>query len=69
MEAEVYIKDTPMLLLFGLIFLVIFGIWLMKRVSSYDFKNESTFYFLWNNYDLIGGILVGLGLLIAVIIF
>lgn len=68
MEVEVFI-NTPMLLMFGLVFLVIFGLWLMKRVRSYDFKNKSMFYFLWQNADLVSGVLLGLGLLIAVIIF
>jgi len=67
-EVEVFI-NTPMLLMFGLVFLVIFGLWLMKRVRSYDFKNKSMFYFLWQNADLVSGVLLGLGLLIAVIIF
>ena len=69
METEIYIKDTPMLLMFGLIFLIIFGLWLIKRVISYDFNNKSTFYFLWNNSELLGGILVGIGLLIIVVFF
>ncbi|MFC6039010.1 hypothetical protein ACFPYN_06020 [Paenisporosarcina macmurdoensis] len=69
METETYIKDTPMLLMFGLIFLTVFGLWLIKRVISYDFNNKSTFSFLWNNSELIGGSLLGIGLLIIVVFF
>lgn len=69
METEVYIKDTPMLIMFGLIFLIIFGLWLMKRVKSYDFNNKSTIYFMWNNSDVIGGFLIGIALLIIVVFF
>lgn len=69
METEVYIKETPMLIMFGLIFLIIFGLWLIKRVKSYDFNNKSTIYFLWNNSDLIGGCLIGIALLIIVVFF
>ena len=69
METETYIKNTPMLLMFGLIFLMVFGLWLIKRVISYDFNNKSTFHFLWNNSELIGGSLLGIGLLIIVVFF
>ena len=69
METETNIKDTLMLLMFGLIFLMVFGLWLIKRVISYDFNNKSIFYFLWNNSELIGGTLVGIGLLIIVVFF
>jgi LPXTG-motif cell wall-anchored protein len=66
MESETSIKDTPTLLLFGLLFIIIFGFWLRKRVISYDFNKKSKFLFLLDNYDLIGGLLLGLGLLIIV---
>lgn len=69
MGNEKYIKDTPILLLFGLIFLIIFGLWLFKRIRSYDFKNKSTLLFLWENSDAIGGVLIGIGLLFIVIFF
>ena len=69
METETYIKDTPMLLMFGLIFLTVFGLWLIKRVISYDFNNKIIFSFLWNNSELIGGSLLGIGLLIIVVFF
>jgi hypothetical protein len=69
METETYIKDTPMLLMFGLIFLSIFGLWLIKSVISYDFNNKSTFYFLWDNSNVIGGVMLGIGLLIIVVFF
>jgi hypothetical protein len=69
METETYIKDTPMLLMFGLIFLSIFGLWLIKSVISYDFNNKSTFYFLCDNSNVIGGVMLGIGLLIIVVFF
>lgn len=67
MESEIYIKDTPMLLLFGFLFIIIFGFWLRKRVISYDFTNQSKLTFLLDNYDLIGAFLLGLGLIFIAI--
>ncbi len=67
MGSETYIKDTPLLLLFGLLFTIIFGFWLRKRIVSFDFNNKSKFFFLLDNYELIGGFLIGIGLLFIVI--
>jgi len=67
MGNETYIKNTPMLLLFALIFIVIFGFWLRKRIHLFDFKNRSKLFFLLDNYELIGGVLIGIGLLLIVI--
>lgn len=63
MGSETYIKDTPLLLLFGLLFTIIFGFWLRKKIVSFDFNNKSKFFFLLDNYELIGGFLIGIGLL------
>jgi hypothetical protein len=67
LESEIYIKNTPVLLLFGLIFTVIFGLWLIRRAKSFDFNNNSIFYFLFDNYELVGGVLIGIGLLFIAI--
>ncbi|MBA9028572.1 hypothetical protein HNP81_003892 [Peribacillus huizhouensis] len=67
MGSETYIKDTPLLLLFGLFFTIIFGFWLRKRIISFDFNSKSKFFFLLDNYELIGGFLIGIGLLFIVI--
>ncbi|KQU20784.1 hypothetical protein ASG65_22865 [Bacillus sp. Leaf13] len=67
MGSERYIKNTPMLLLFALLFIGIFGFWLRKRIFSFDFKNKSKLFFLLGNYELIGGVLIGIGLLFIVI--
>lgn len=67
MGSERYIKNTPMLLLFALLFIGIFGFWLRKRILSFDFKNKSKLFFLLGNYELIGGVLIGIGLLFIVI--
>lgn len=71
MESVTYIKDTQMLILFGLLFTTIFGFWLIKRITKHnrDFRNKSTLYFLWNNYELFGGLLLGIVLLIFAIFF
>lgn len=62
MKNDLYI-DTPMVLLFGLFFTFIFGFWLRKRINSFDFGNRSKFLFLLDNYELIGGVLIGIALL------
>jgi hypothetical protein len=67
MSIETHIKNTPMLLLFALLFIIIFGFWLRKRIISFDFKNRSKFFFFLDNYELICGVLVGIGLLFLVI--
>jgi hypothetical protein len=67
LESEIYIKNTPALLLFGLVFTIIFGLWLKRRAKSFDFKNNSIFYFLFDNYELVGGVLIGIGLLFIAI--
>lgn len=56
-----------MLLLFAFLFIVIFGFWLRKRILSFDFKNKSKLSFLLDNFELIGGVLIGIGLLFIVI--
>jgi hypothetical protein len=66
-ERETYVKDTPMLILFGFLFIIIFGLWLRKRIISYDFSNNSKLLFLLDNYDLIGAVLIGLGLIFIAI--
>ncbi|MBA9028532.1 hypothetical protein HNP81_003852 [Peribacillus huizhouensis] len=67
MGSETYIKDTPLLLLFWFLFTIIFGFWLRKRIVSFDFNNKSKFFFLLDNYELIGGFLIGIGLLFIAI--
>jgi flagellar biogenesis protein FliO len=67
MRIETHIKNTPMLLLFALLFMVVFGFWLRKRIMTFDFNKKSKFIFLLDNYDLIGGVLIGIGLLFMVI--
>jgi hypothetical protein len=68
MRIDTHIENTPMLLLFALLYIIIFGYWLRKRIISYDFKNRSTLLFLLDNYELIGAVLIGLGLLLLVIV-
>jgi hypothetical protein len=66
MEAEIYVKDTPMLWLFGILFLSIFGLWLRKRFIAFNFsKKYSMFLFLLDNLELVGGVLVGVLLILA----
>lgn len=48
-------------------FLIIFGLFLRRSFITYDFENKSTFWFLIDNYDFIGGILFGVGLLFAAV--
>ncbi|WP_078427474.1 hypothetical protein [Alkalihalobacterium alkalinitrilicum] len=67
MESDIYIKDTPALIFFGLVFTLIFGLWLKRRTKSFDFNNRSKFYFLFDNYELVGGLLIGVGLLFIAI--
>lgn len=67
MKSETYIKNTSALLLFGLLITIILGFWLRKRAISYDFKNKSKLYFLLDNYELTGGVLLGIGLLFIAI--
>lgn len=63
MDTSLYI-DTPGVVLFGLLFTIGFGYWLRRRVTSTDYRNRSTFYFLMDNYELVGGFLIGIGLLV-----
>jgi flagellar biogenesis protein FliO len=63
MEIKLYVKDTPMLILFGMLFTIIFGLWLIKRVISYKTSHKSKYYFFLDNLSLIAGVVVGVGLL------
>ncbi|KON69360.1 hypothetical protein AKG34_11730 [Peribacillus butanolivorans] len=66
MGSERYIKNTLMLLLFAFLFIGIFGFWLRKRILSFDFIYKSKLFFLLGNYELIGGVLIGISLLFIV---
>lgn len=62
------IKNTPLLLLFGALFIGIFGSWLRKRYYSFDFTQRySKLFFILENYDLAGAVLLGIVLIIIAI--
>ncbi|MBB3909393.1 hypothetical protein B6A27_07295 [Anoxybacillus sp. UARK-01] len=58
-----YIKDTPMLLLFGMLYIIIFGLWLIKRANSYKASQKSKYYLFLDNPSLIAGVVIGIVLL------
>lgn len=60
MKTETFVKDTPALLSFGLAYFIIFGFILRRRIISYDFTKKSTFWFLFDNFDMIGGFWFGI---------
>lgn len=69
MESITYIKNTPALLVFGALFIVIFSWWLRKRYYSYDFTQRySKLFFILDNYELAGAVLIGI-ILILIAIF
>ncbi|MFE8699658.1 hypothetical protein ACFYKX_03360 [Cytobacillus sp. FJAT-54145] len=63
MQSETYIKDTPTLIVFSLLFIIIFGYWLQKRITAYNFQKNSKILFFIDNLGLIVGFLLGVGLL------
>ncbi|NIK14950.1 hypothetical protein BV455_00291 [Parageobacillus caldoxylosilyticus] len=64
MEIITIKKDTSMLVLFGLLFVIIFGLWSIKRFYSYKPTYKCRLDFLMENASLIAGFLTGLGLLL-----
>ncbi|MHB8075689.1 hypothetical protein [Desulfosporosinus fructosivorans] len=68
MEITTIIKNTPGLIISGLLFIIIFG-WMLKRsIGRNDFSERtSKLMFLLDHYELIGGILIGVVLLLLAI--
>ena len=68
MEITTIVKDTPMLMMFRIIFIVVFGWWLRRRYQRFNFKRKySGVLFILDNYDLVGAVLIGIGLLLLAI--
>ena len=63
MDNQQDIKNTPMLLLFGMLFTIIFGLWFIKKISSNKDHNKSLSFLILENLNLIAGILIGVVLL------
>lgn len=64
MTVETYVQNTFALVIVGILLVISFG-WLLSRsYNRYDFnQNGGRFNFLIENYELIGGLLMGLLLL------
>ncbi|MHB8127232.1 MAG: hypothetical protein ACYDEJ_16710 [Desulfitobacteriaceae bacterium] len=63
------IKNTPALLVSGALLIVIFGLWLRKRYYSFDFTQRyGKLFFILENYELTGAVLIGV-ILILIAIF
>jgi len=68
MEIHSTIKDTPALVVSGIIFLVIFGPWLKRNFHRFDFSQKfGTLFFILDNYELVGALLIGIGLILIAI--
>ena len=68
MEITTYVKDTPVLTMFGIIFIAVFGLWLRRNYQRFDFKRRySRVFFILENYELVGGVLIGMGLFLLAI--
>ena len=68
MEITTLVKDTPMLTMVGIILIVVFGWWLRRRYQRFDFKQEySRVFFILENYELVGVVLIGVGLVLLAI--
>ncbi|WP_240371092.1 hypothetical protein [Anoxybacteroides rupiense] len=63
METKLYVKDTPMLILFGMLHIIIFGLWFIKRANSYKVSQKSKYGFFLANLSLNAGGVIGIGLL------
>lgn len=69
MENITYLKNTLALLIFGFLFFSIFGWWLRQRYHRFDFSQRyGKFLFLLDNYELVGGVVVGIGLILLAIV-
>ncbi|TGE32858.1 hypothetical protein [Desulfosporosinus sp. Sb-LF] len=68
MHGTTYVKDTPVLMIFGITFIVFFG-WLLRRnYQRFDFKRKySRLFFILDNYELVGAVLIGIGLIMVAI--
>ena len=70
-ENITYIKDTPIIVIFGVLFISIFGWWLKRRYDRSDFSRESREYgkllFILDNYELVGAVLIGVVLILIAI--
>lgn len=63
LETQTHIQNNPAMIIIGSMFILIFGFLLSKNYISHDFSKEGKILFLLDNYKLIGGIFLGIGLL------
>jgi len=62
------IKNTPALVISGVLFISIFGWWFRRRYKNFDFTQRySKIFFILENYDLVGGTLIGVALILIAI--
>lgn len=59
------INNVPLLMIFGMLFITIFGGWLRRRYKDFDFKQSySKLFFMLENYELVGATLIGVALVL-----
>ncbi len=67
-ENITYIKDTPIIVIFGVLFISIFGWWLKRRYDRSDFsRGYGKLLFILDNYELVGAVLIGVAFILIAI--